>query len=39
MASPSPSLPRRLAWFLALWLAGVLAVGLVAYAIKLALGA
>jgi Protein of unknown function (DUF2474) len=35
----SPSLPRRLLWFVALWLAGVLAVGIVAYAIKLGLGA
>jgi preprotein translocase subunit Sss1 len=35
----SASLPRRLAWFIALWAAGVLAVGLVGYAIKLALGA
>ena len=33
------SLPRRLLWFVALWAAGVLAVGLVGYAIKLALGA
>jgi hypothetical protein len=33
------SLFKRLGWFAALWLAGVLAVGLVAYAIKLALGA
>lgn len=29
----------RLAWFLGLWLAGVVSVGAVAYAIKLALGA
>lgn len=32
------SLPRRLLWFFALWAAGVLAVGLVGLAIKLALG-
>jgi hypothetical protein len=33
------SLPRRLLWFVALWAAGVLAVAVVGYAIKLALGA
>ena len=33
------SLIKRLGWFLGLWLAGVLAVGAVAYVIKLALGA
>ena len=33
------SLFKRLGWFVGLWLAGVFAVGLVAYAIKLALGA
>ena len=33
------SLPRRLVWFVALWAAGVLAVAIVGYAIKLALGA
>lgn len=33
------SLIKRLGWFVGLWLAGVLAVGAVAYAIKLALGA
>lgn len=32
-------LPRRLFWFVAYWLAGVLAVTLVGLAIKLALGA
>lgn len=35
----APSTPRRLAWFVGLWLAGVLAVTLVGLAIKLALGA
>ncbi|MFN7012168.1 MAG: DUF2474 family protein [Allorhizobium sp.] len=34
-----PSLLKRLGWFVGLWCAGVMAVGLVAYAIKLALGA
>jgi hypothetical protein len=33
------SLPRRLLWFVGLWAAGVLAVAIVGYAIKLALGA
>ncbi len=33
------SLLKRLRWFVGLWCAGVMAVGLVAYAIKLALGA
>lgn len=33
------SLTKRLGWFVGLWLAGVLTVGLVAYGIKLALGA
>ena len=32
-------LASRLAWFVGLWLAGVLAVVIVGYAIKLALGA
>jgi preprotein translocase subunit Sss1 len=32
-------MPRRLAWFVGLWAAGVLAVGLVGLVIKLALGA
>lgn len=31
-------MPRRLAWFVGLWAAGVLAVGLVGLLIKLALG-
>jgi len=31
--------PRRLLWFIALWAAGVLAVGALSYVIKLALGA
>ncbi|WP_395820133.1 DUF2474 family protein [Devosia sp.] len=31
----SSSLPRRLLWFVGIWLAGVLAVGVVAYAIRL----
>ena len=35
-AAPSP-LWRRLAWFLALWIASVLALGVVVYVIKLAL--
>lgn len=33
------TLPRRLAWFVGLWVMGVAAVTLVGYAIKLALGA
>ena len=33
------SLPRRLGWFILLWAGGVVAVGIVGYAIKLALGA
>ena len=33
------SLAGRLAWFVGLWLAGVLTVVIVGYAIKLALGA
>jgi hypothetical protein len=36
MAQP---LPRRLIWFVALWAAGVLAVAIVGYIIKLMLGA
>ena len=32
------SLPRRLFWFVALWVLGVSAVGIIGYAIKLALG-
>jgi hypothetical protein len=34
-----PRLASRLAWFVGLWLAGVLTVTAVGYAIKLALGA
>ena len=34
-----PATLRRLLWFVALWAAGVLAVGAVGYAIKLALSA
>jgi hypothetical protein len=30
---------KRVAWFVGLWLAGVLSLALVAYAIRLALGA
>ena len=37
MAAMSP-LASRLLWFVALWLAGVAAVGVVGFAIKLALG-
>ena len=33
------SLPRRLVWFVALWAAGVAAVGIVGYGIKVMLGA
>jgi len=33
------SLPGRLLWFIGLWAAGVFAVAIVGYAIKLALGA
>lgn len=32
------SLPRRLGWFVLLWLAGVVAVAAIAYGIRLALG-
>lgn len=32
-------MPRRVAWFVGLWLAGVAAVGLVSLAIKALLGA
>ncbi|WP_139276022.1 DUF2474 family protein [Pararhizobium antarcticum] len=32
------SLPRKLLWFVALWTAGVLAVGIVGYGIKIWLG-
>ena len=31
-------MPRQLAWFVGLWAAGVLAIGLVGLMIKLALG-
>lgn len=31
-------LARRLAWFVALWLGGVVAVGILAYAIKWGMG-
>ncbi len=31
---PENSLPRKLLWFVALWGAGVLSVGIVGYAIK-----
>jgi hypothetical protein len=34
-----PGLPRRLLWFAGLWVAGVLAVGLVSLAIKVVLRA
>jgi hypothetical protein len=39
MVDPAPklSLPRRLAWFVLLWLASVTAIGLVSLAIKWAL--
>lgn len=37
MAEPLPTLARRLAWFVLLWLAGVTAVGLLSLAIKFAL--
>jgi hypothetical protein len=38
MARSLPPLASRLLWFGGLWLMGVLAVGVVGYAIKLALG-
>jgi hypothetical protein len=34
MKNAEASLPRRLLWFAALWLAGVIAVGAVAYAFR-----
>ena len=34
-----PRVATQLLWFVAIWAAGVLAVGIVGYAIKLALGA
>ncbi len=36
---PPPSRIKRLLWFAALWIAGVLAVVTVAYAIRFAIGA
>ncbi|HSC83272.1 MAG TPA: DUF2474 domain-containing protein [Pseudomonas sp.] len=38
MSAPKQPLARRLAWFAALWLGGVLAVSLLAYAIKWGMG-
>jgi hypothetical protein len=38
MRQRPPAVLRRLLWFAALWVAGVVAVGVVGYAIKLALG-
>lgn len=38
MDAPKPSLARRLAWFAVLWLGGVAAVSLLAYAIKWGMG-
>lgn len=38
MNESKPPLARRLAWFAALWLGGVLAVGILAYAIKWGMG-
>ncbi|MGC2777687.1 MAG: DUF2474 family protein [Bradyrhizobium sp.] len=32
---PAPSLARRLAWFAALWLAGVATVGAIAFLLRL----
>jgi hypothetical protein len=37
MTRQTPGLTRRLAWFAALWLGGALAVGLLAYALRLLL--
>ncbi len=34
---PTPSLGRRLLWFGAIWVASILALGIVAYAIRLAI--
>ncbi len=39
MDGKMPTTLRRLLWFVALWAAGVLAVGAVGYAIKLVLAA
>jgi len=36
-AQPAGSLPRRLAWFVTLWAAGVLAVGGIAWLIRMLL--
>jgi hypothetical protein len=36
--TPYPPVRQRLLWFVALWIAGVAAVGALALAIKLALG-
>jgi len=33
----NPSTVRRIGWFVALWIMGVLALGIVAYAIRLAI--
>lgn len=38
MDAPKPPLARRLAWFVVLWLGGVAAVSLLAYAIKWGMG-
>lgn len=38
MDAPKPPLAKRLAWFAALWLGGVAAVSLLAYAIKWGMG-
>jgi hypothetical protein len=38
MAEPGRPLGRRLAWFLLLWASGVIAVGTVAWIIRLFLG-
>ncbi len=35
---PQSGLTSRIAWFVALWAAGVAVVGILAYAIRLALG-
>lgn len=39
MAGMKPPVAARLMWFVGLWVAGVLAVALVGYGIKLMLGA
>lgn len=38
MNQVKPPLAKRLAWFVVLWLGGVAAVGLLAYAIKWGMG-